>query len=751
MAKNVDDLQINVTVNGTAQIKETVTATENLDNATKKVGQSMGQQTQNIRNVAYQIQDLSVQIAGGTSAFIALGQQVPQLLGSFGTMGIIIGAVAAVAIPVLQQALKVAGVDMRNLKERTDDLTTSVKNLKDAQQQNLPTLEGLRASYGSLSEETKRFFDINEQLKQQKVYSDLSTAITQLKKDFGFMNQEIDLTTESSRAMGEAQMGAAINNAWLSVKAYLLGLTAEQAREVAKQIKNIDASDPKKSAETINNILEYLKKLGPEADGFRRKFEETYLPLTKINEAIIEQERNLKAAAQEATALSAKLMNMQAGSIVSAGNARRDFNQITAIGIESAEKIKEYTLQAQEKTKKDQVDRSAEIAAFNNKTNAERISAEKDFYKTQQESFYGQQLSNEVKQRGLDLQSKLNGLQMGQVEAINYKSILEESSLKNIHDQVEATKAIEELVRKNVITRQRANLLEEQAAGIRKQADDNAEQAAIKIGLENQRSIRLQVEGMTLSNNERSRSLDLEQKIFGLSSNTQAASRKELEIQAQQLRTIRDITNNNRLSEEEKAQAIASVNEEYKQGLKLVEQELIFRNELDKNFKAGAQDRAKQIAESFTPFKTAGMMVDAVWSDMSSSLDKFVETGKLSFGDLARSIIMDLEKIALKSAVIGLFKSFGLGDIFSLPGRAAGGPVSSNTPYMVGEQGPELFIPNASGSIVPNSRLGGGSTTIINNISAVDAKSVAQLFAENRMTLFGNVEQARRELPMRTR
>jgi len=40
-------------------------------------------------------------------------------------------------------------------------------------------------------------------------------------------------------------------------------------------------------------------------------------------------------------------------------------------------------------------------------------------------------------------------------------------------------------------------------------------------------------------------------------------------------------------------------------------------------------------------------------------------------------------------------------------GRAAGGPVTSGQQYMVGEQGPELFVPNQSGSIVPNNALGG--------------------------------------------
>ncbi len=39
--------------------------------------------------------------------------------------------------------------------------------------------------------------------------------------------------------------------------------------------------------------------------------------------------------------------------------------------------------------------------------------------------------------------------------------------------------------------------------------------------------------------------------------------------------------------------------------------------------------------------------------------------------------------------------------------RAAGGPVSASTPYLVGERGPEIFLPGSSGSIVPNSQIGG--------------------------------------------
>lgn len=45
--------------------------------------------------------------------------------------------------------------------------------------------------------------------------------------------------------------------------------------------------------------------------------------------------------------------------------------------------------------------------------------------------------------------------------------------------------------------------------------------------------------------------------------------------------------------------------------------------------------------------------------------------------------------------------------------RAAGGPVSGGSPYIVGEQGPELFVPGQGGSIVPNHQMGGGGTVNI--------------------------------------
>ena len=60
--------------------------------------------------------------------------------------------------------------------------------------------------------------------------------------------------------------------------------------------------------------------------------------------------------------------------------------------------------------------------------------------------------------------------------------------------------------------------------------------------------------------------------------------------------------------------------------------------------------------------------------------------------------------------------------------RAAGGPVTGNTSYLVGERGPELFTPNTSGMITPNNRLGGSGANVFNITvnGAIDAEGTAR-------------------------
>ena len=46
--------------------------------------------------------------------------------------------------------------------------------------------------------------------------------------------------------------------------------------------------------------------------------------------------------------------------------------------------------------------------------------------------------------------------------------------------------------------------------------------------------------------------------------------------------------------------------------------------------------------------------------------------------------------------------------------KAIGGPVQRGNPYVVGERGPELFVPSRTGSIVPNDKMTGGGQVVVN-------------------------------------
>jgi hypothetical protein len=97
-----------------------------------------------------------------------------------------------------------------------------------------------------------------------------------------------------------------------------------------------------------------------------------------------------------------------------------------------------------------------------------------------------------------------------------------------------------------------------------------------------------------------------------------------------------------------------------------------------------------------------------------------IRRGSFGFEDLRRMALGVINDIAAQ-AVQGLMGSAGgaggggggllnfgglLGSILGLPGRATGGPVSPGRGYLVGERGPELFVPTSSGRVEPNHALG---------------------------------------------
>ncbi|NOZ43156.1 MAG: tail tape measure protein, partial [Alphaproteobacteria bacterium] len=101
---------------------------------------------------------------------------------------------------------------------------------------------------------------------------------------------------------------------------------------------------------------------------------------------------------------------------------------------------------------------------------------------------------------------------------------------------------------------------------------------------------------------------------------------------------------------------------------------------------------------------------------MSRIFDNFARSGELSFSRLKRtalSVLNDIANSAIQSGLNSIFGSGGgIGGLLNnlvgsvLFGRAAGGTVGAGQPYLVGERGPELFVPATPGRIMPGQ--GGG-------------------------------------------
>lgn len=170
-------------------------------------------------------------------------------------------------------------------------------------------------------------------------------------------------------------------------------------------------------------------------------------------------------------------------------------------------------------------------------------------------------------------------------------------------------------------------------------------------------------------------------------------------------------------------------------------------------FSFGWNKAFAQFSEDAQNYGTmAADMFGSIVSNMNTAISNFVDSGKLSFSDFATSVIKDIIKIQLQMQASQLLQ-MGIGFAMSAFSAGAGGlggattsgvgstaggagavafPVFANggtitSPSIVGENGPELFVPGRSGAIIPNRNLNdslGGSTNITNNyIDAIDTKS----------------------------
>ncbi|SNS16751.1 hypothetical protein SAMN06295912_10277 [Sphingomonas laterariae] len=128
---------------------------------------------------------------------------------------------------------------------------------------------------------------------------------------------------------------------------------------------------------------------------------------------------------------------------------------------------------------------------------------------------------------------------------------------------------------------------------------------------------------------------------------------------------------------------------------------------------------------------------------IETALGRAIRTGKLGFDDLKRVALAAMTEIAASAIRTGIGGANGGGTnllsigaqllgALGLPGRATGGPVAPGAAYLVGERGPELFVPTASGRIEPMSMGAAKEVRVAISINAPTASEPQALARSGR-------------------
>ena len=158
--------------------------------------------------------------------------------------------------------------------------------------------------------------------------------------------------------------------------------------------------------------------------------------------------------------------------------------------------------------------------------------------------------------------------------------------------------------------------------------------------------------------------------------------------------------------------------------------DLIKQEELLKK-KVEIMTKQEEIAKKINgAFKQIG---EDIGTGITDALVGAIE-GTRTLGEAAKSIINDLAssllRLGVQMALTGLFGGTKIGGFL---GFANGGRPPVGKPSIVGERGPEIFVPRSAGTIIPNNQIGGVGGGIVNNINVnVSAEGMQSNANEDR-------------------
>lgn len=199
---------------------------ESLDREGKRAGDSMGNLRRGIAGVGLQLQDVAVQLQGGTNIFTVIAQQAPQAAGAFGGIGVAVGTVIAITAAAAGAFLGL-GKNVDVAKEATDRMKASQEAFDSLLPKSIKNVDDLRKAYEKLTGAQKDALSVG--LGNQG--AELQTAIA----------AELKKVDEAFKATGGASRLSAIDQRLGVIGTFAGGANSELSAALARERTALEA------------------------------------------------------------------------------------------------------------------------------------------------------------------------------------------------------------------------------------------------------------------------------------------------------------------------------------------------------------------------------------------------------------------------------------------------------------------------------------------------------------------------------
>lgn len=311
-----------------AQVKLIQTGKATADVAAKVGSRGRGM-SGNIQNVSFQLQDFAVQVAAGTSASTALGQQLPQLLGGFGALGAVLGAVVAVGVPLAAMFLD-TGDAAEDLKKSVEALEKAVAAYNAAADDAGATAAELSTKFGAATAQAQDLYERIARLQYIDAVSAIDKTITDLGANFRDIQGYLNVLDTEMQQFGSISPATQDNIAAQLREEF--GLTVEEAREFVRLMSDAQStSNIAEKARLLDQVSQLLylsvQRSGEATDRQREMAQATGETALKSYE-LAKSSEDLSLSMQEASDAASTVAASVAG--IDFSNAVAGANQLVA-------------------------------------------------------------------------------------------------------------------------------------------------------------------------------------------------------------------------------------------------------------------------------------------------------------------------------------------------------------------------------------------------------------------------------------